>query len=252
MTKEEAIETLGNVPMDDPDRLRDAYEKKCFEVRNHLLWHPVVPTALRSRIRWLCLYGEAYSTLSGDAEERVENPYPGGEPPVLIEEAEARELIPGNDLLQVLKHYENTVAQKKLPLANSFSAPPLIRAIVDLIRVQNAYHRQYSRFFPVDWDQLLEWEKREKAKGQPEHFDPSVKIAKQVDSGTLIKGIETLAAKGIDVHEKVQDMGALVSMEGAPDEETRHILHNVMTEGYRIHKLYRQKEKRKGAGDKRR
>ncbi len=241
MTRQEATEILGTEEVEDRDKLRDAYEKKCFDIRNYLLWHPVVPPVLKSRLKKLVRYGVAYALLTGSEEEKVEDPFPDGRIPVSMDPESARELIPGNDLRTVLKEYEQAMARKKLPLANSFNAPALVSAIEILINVQNAYHTRYAEFFPAPWEDVMAREERERARGGPPLFDRSVKIGKQVDSGELIQGIDTLARAGLDVHEVLEDLGKGGHETLLYETTYSDILYKVITEGYRIHRLFQLK-----------
>ncbi len=225
MGKEEARGELGLSAEADQKDLEDAYEQQCFPVRDYLLKHPVVPQVVEKRLYRLLPFHEAYQVLAGE-----ENCKPEVEMIRVQSREEAEKILESGSLLQLLRNYEQGMMHSKLPLANAFGLPGIAKAAVDMVRIQNAYHRLYHDFFQQTFPVLYEAMEN----GQVQDVDPEVKIMKQVDSGELISILKEHNTLG-EVEEEAF-AGALPEVlkgEGAAR------LAPLFTEAVRIDKLFR-------------
>ncbi len=236
MTRKSALEHFGLEEGADPERIRDAYESACFEVRQKALMNLGVPRIMKKRFEVLQKAREAYTVLL-EEEDPLRVPF-SFQSIIPFEEA-CEHLGSPPPWSNCIREYEKRIGEVQLRVANSFHAPALGEAITDLILEQQAYHAiLYEGFAPI----LLD----------PEHYplaysriNRDIKASQKAYSGSILKDFETLESKGLGkkgIHAASEDMERGFEKGGWEDENA---VCRILTEAFRIHKLRGVDEEKK-------
>ncbi len=233
MREEDALVFFGLPPDADKERIRDAYEHYCFEVRQKALMNLAVPRIMKKRSEALANAKEAYATLLKEEE----GPLPEIPFDALTSFDQACELLgtipPWSTAVRI---YEQRIGSARLKIANSFTAVPLAEGISTAMRYQQAYHCiLYEAFTPIFV--------------RPEAFPLSLAIMKKdlkagqaAYTGTLIQELEELEELGLG-RKGVE--GAAEMLENLlPKKEG--LASRLLNEIQRIHQLGQLDEKKKG------
>lgn len=171
MERKKAVEVLRLEEPFDEDDLRDAYEESFFNIRDYFLKNTVIPQLFISRLQRLRKFERAFCTLE---ERRFE--WPEIEVPIVptTETAASVLELKFKSLSELLKAYERQQTLARTFLAQAQDIPQVVKQTLNLVEVQQAYHRL---FYELAGDFVPE----ENDKPRDE-----VPASRQVDSGLLL------------------------------------------------------------------
>lgn len=226
----EALRILGLEKECREEELLDAYEAKCFEVRQKMLNLIPVPRVMRKRYEELERYGAAYAALKGEKEEMSSVPSFR----TLLPFEEATELLgappPWSFCLRV---YERKMSAARLKIANAFSAPALAEGIREVLPLQQAWHSLLHRSF-------VESLQDEELFGPL--IDREVKATQAAYTGQILLDLERLEEKGLGRSGVEGAIGEMERIARNDREGVKGELKRVLTEVQRIDRMHRSEE----------